>query len=80
MTTNNKIKYFYNFLNQKELTELFNLVEEVSIKLINNLDYQSGEFTIEWIAPILSSMPWGSDRKKNVNVNISFVLNNHIKN
>jgi hypothetical protein len=59
--------------------ELFNLVEEVSIKLINNLDYQSGEFTIEWIAPILSSTSWISDRKKNVNVNISFVLNNHIK-
>lgn len=59
--------------------ELFDLVQEVSINLINNLDYQSGEFTIEWIAPILSSTPQRSDRKKNVNVNIGFVLNNHIK-
>lgn len=59
--------------------ELFNLVEEVSIKLINNLDYQSGEFTIQWLAPILSSTPQRYDRKKNVNVNIGFVLNNHIK-
>lgn len=30
MITNDKINYFYNFLNQKELKELFNLVDNIS--------------------------------------------------
>jgi|LauGreDrversion4_2_1035121.scaffolds.fasta_scaffold90404_4 hypothetical protein len=59
--------------------ELFDLVQEVSINLINNLDYQSGEFTIQWLVDE-TSMPILTDRKRNVNVNISFVLNNLISN
>jgi hypothetical protein len=56
---------------------LFDIVDDVSIKLINNLDYQYGFFTIEWLVAG-SAMPYNTDR--NINVNVSFVLYNDLKN
>ena len=48
--------------------KLFDLVEEVALKLINNLEYQSGEFTIQWLSV-------NFDRRGS----ISFTLNNNLK-
>ena len=56
---------------------LFDIVDDVAIKLINNLDYQYGFFTIEWLVAG-SAMPYNTDR--NINVNVSFVLYNDLKN
>lgn len=56
---------------------LFDIVDDVAFKLINNLDYQYGFFTIEWLVAG-SAMPYNSNR--NINVNVSFVLHNDLKN
>jgi type II secretory pathway component PulJ len=53
---------------------LFDLVEEVASKLINNLEYQSGEFSIQWLS--VNFVRRGSS---NVNLNVSFTLNNNLK-
>ena len=64
-----------------EMTEeeqmLFDIVDDVGAKLINSLDYQYGFFTIEWLVAG-SGMPYNTDR--NINVNVSFVLYNDLKN
>jgi len=56
---------------------LFDIVDDVAAKLINSLDYQYGFFTIEWQVAG-SGMPYNTDR--NINVNVSFVLYNDLKN
>jgi hypothetical protein len=56
---------------------LFDMAEDSSIKLINSLDYQYGFFNIEWLVAG-SGMPYNTDR--NINVNVSFVLYNDLKN
>lgn len=53
---------------------LFDLVEEVALKLINNLEYQSGELSIQWL-----SVNFVRRGNSNVNLNISFTLNNNSK-
>jgi hypothetical protein len=64
-----------------EMTEeeqmLFDMAEDSAIKLINNLDYQYGFFIIEWLVAG-SGMPYNSNR--DINVNVSFVLYNNLKN
>jgi hypothetical protein len=54
--------------------KLFDLVEEVALKLINNLEYQSGEFTIQWL-----SVNFDRRGSNNINLNVSFTLNNNLK-
>jgi hypothetical protein len=56
---------------------LFDMVEDSSIKLINSLDYGYGVFTIKWFV-VGSAMPY--DSKRNINVNVSIVLYNDLKN
>jgi len=58
----------------KNEQNLFDLVEEVASKLINNLEYQSGEFSIQWLS--VNFVRRGSS---NVNLNVSFTLNNNLK-
>lgn len=54
--------------------KLFDLVEEVTLKLINNLEYQSGEFSIQWL-----SINFVRRGINNVSLNIGFTLNNNLK-
>lgn len=54
---------------------LFDLVEEVALKLINNLEYQSGEFSIQWL-----SVNYNRRGSNNVSLNVGFTLNNNLKN
>jgi hypothetical protein len=54
---------------------LFDLVEEVASKLINNLEYQSGEFSIQWL-----SVNYNRRGSNNVSLNVGFTLNNNLKN
>jgi len=54
--------------------EIFDLVEEVALKLINNLEYQSGEFSIQWL-----SVNFDRRGSNNINLNVSFTLNNNLK-
>ena len=53
---------------------LFDLVEEVALKLINNLEYQSGEFSIQWL-----SVNYNRRGSNNVSLNVGFTLNNNLK-
>jgi len=53
---------------------LFDLSEEVALKLINNLDYQSGEFSIQYL-----SVNFDRRGSNNINTNISFSLYNDLK-
>jgi hypothetical protein len=55
---------------------LFDLVEEVSQKLIGNLYYQKGSFRIGWEVAG-SAMPYNSER--NISVNVHFTLENNLK-
>lgn len=55
---------------------LFDLVEEVSRKLIGNLDYEKGSFGIQWLVAG-SAMPYKSER--NTSVNVHFILENNLK-
>jgi hypothetical protein len=55
---------------------LFDLVEEVSQKLVGNLDYQKGSFRIGWEVAG-SAMPYNSER--NISVNVHFTLVNNLK-
>lgn len=57
--------------------KIFDLVEEVAVKLIGNLEYQSGNFSISWLVAG-SAMPNNTER--NINTNISFSLYNDLKN
>lgn len=54
---------------------LFDLVEEVAQKLIISLDYQSGEFSIQWL-----SVNYNRRGSNNVSLNVGFTLNNNLKN
>ena len=54
--------------------ELFDLVEEISAKIINILDYRFGQFSIMW-GVSGSAMPYNSDRT--INIDIDFILNNN---
>ena len=54
---------------------LFDLVEEVALKLINNLEYQSGELSIQWL-----SVNYNRRGINNVSLNVGFTLNNNLKN
>jgi len=54
--------------------KLFDLSEEVALKLINNLDYQSGEFSIQYL-----SVNFDRRGSNNINTNISFSLYNDLK-
>lgn len=54
---------------------LFDLVEEIASKLINNLEYQSGEFSIQWL-----SVNYNRRGSNNVSLNVGFTLNNNLKN
>ena len=54
--------------------ELFDLVEEISAKIINILDYRFGQFSIMWLVSG-PAMPYNSDR--NINIDIDFILNNN---
>ncbi len=56
--------------------QMFNLVEEVAMKLIGTLEYQSGDFSISFLVAG-SAMPTNSER--NINTNISFSLYNDLK-
>jgi len=61
----------------REEQMLFDIVEDVAIKLIRNLDYQRGSFDISWRVAG-SAMPWNT--KREVDVNIHFVLLNDLEN
>jgi len=54
--------------------KLFDLSEEVALKLINNLEYQSGEFSIQYL-----SVNFDRRGSNNINTNISFSLYNDLK-
>jgi len=60
---------------------LFDSVEEISQKLLGNLDYEKGSFRISFevvgIGPA-SAMPYDSSR--NTSVNVHFILENNLKN
>lgn len=60
-----------------EEQQLLDLGEDAAIKLIRNLDYERGTFTISWIIAG-SAMPWNT--KREINVNIDFVLSNDLEN
>lgn len=64
-----------NSLTQSE-EELFRTIEEISQKLIGNLDYQKGLFKIQWrvVGP---GMPLNSERE--ISVSVQFVLVNNLK-
>lgn len=55
---------------------LFDLVEEVSQKLLGNLDYETGSFRLSFEVAG-SAMPYGWSRNQSVNVH--FTLENNIK-
>lgn len=55
---------------------LFDLVEEVSQKLLGNLDYQKGNFRISFEVAG-SAMPYAWSR--NISVNVHFTLENNLK-
>lgn len=54
--------------------ELFDLVEEISAKIINSLDYKFGQFSIMWRVSG-PAMPWNSDRT--IDIDIDVILNNN---
>ena len=58
---------------------LFDLVEEVASKLINNLEYQSGEFSIQWLS-VNYHLLYNRRGSNNVSLNVGFTLNNNLKN
>jgi len=62
-------------LSQSE-EELLYLVEEITQKLIGNLDYEGGSFKIQWQVAG-SAMPYNSER--NISVNVQFSLENNLK-
>lgn len=55
---------------------LFDLVEEVSQKLLGNLDYEKGSFRISFEV-VGSAMPYAWSR--NISVNVHFTLENNLK-
>lgn len=55
---------------------LFDLVEEISQKLLGNLDYQKGNFRISFEVAG-SAMPYAWSR--NISVNVHFILENNLK-
>lgn len=55
---------------------LFDLVEEISQKLLGNLDYQKGNFRISFEVAG-SAMPYAWSR--NISVNVHFTLENNLK-
>lgn len=55
---------------------LFDSVEEISQKLLGNLDYEKGSFRISFEV-VGSAMPYDSSR--NTSVNVHFILENNLK-
>lgn len=55
---------------------LFDLVEEISLKLLGNLDYERGSFRISFEV-VGSAMPYAWSRNQSVNVH--FILENNLK-
>ena len=62
-------------LNDNEQS-LFDSVEEISQKLLGNLDYEKGSFRISFEV-VGSAMPYDSSR--NTSVNVHFILENNLK-
>jgi hypothetical protein len=63
-------------LNDNEQS-LFDSVDEISQKLLGNLDYEKGSFRISFEV-VGSAMPYDSSR--NTSVNVHFILENNLKN
>ena len=62
-------------LNDNEQS-LFDSVDEISQKLLGNLDYEKGSFRISFEV-VGSAMPYDSSR--NTSVNVHFILENNLK-